>query len=89
MSIPRVAVCISVPGAVLLNLSLSRWTVMLTSFTIAFPSILACRVFRRFKLQAIAYEAANMPTLSALPVTESVVLVPHVEVEDACAGSSA
>ena len=84
-SIPSVAVCISVPGAVLLNLPVSRWTGSVISLTIALPALLACRVFRQLKMKAIEFEAANMPTLAALPtlsIPESGVLVPHVKVED-------
>lgn len=84
--------CISVPGAVLLNLRVSGWAGALNSLTIALPALLACRVFRQLKLKAIEFEALNMPTLSALPtlsIAETGVLVPHVEVEDPCAGSSA
>ena len=77
--------CISVPGAVFLNLSVSKYADSINTIAIALPALLACRVFRQLKLQAKAYEAANMPTLAALPtlsIAESGVLVPHVEVED-------
>ena len=89
---PSIAVCISVPGAVLLNLSVSRWTGTGASLTIALPALLACRVFRQLKLKAIEFEAASMPTLTALPtlsIADSGVLVPHVEVEDPRARSNA
>ncbi|KAF7967161.1 hypothetical protein HWV62_35636 [Athelia sp. TMB] len=93
ISIPSVAVCISVPHAVLLNLSVSGWAITLNSLTTALPALLACRVLRQLKLKAKTYEAANMPTLSTLstlPVAaRSVSLVPPDEVEDLRALGSA
>lgn len=60
---------ITVPLAVLTILSFSPWLVVPVSCAVAFPAILACRVFRQIKLKAVLMDGSTLPTLETLEFT--------------------
>lgn len=48
------------------GLSRPTWAIAALPLASAIPSVLACRVFRHLKLQAIALETSSVPTLKTL-----------------------